>query len=170
MKMKTIESKMCYNIKVYVGSIEVVKRRNKKEYECYEDWKNYDTWFLNQLIERVGCNPTYLKIQSQLPNCSEIHEYRSFKDEFNFKKGIPPPCKSIEKLTQTMFEQDLGVMCAFMPGSDSQLTIEVRFSRETMYKEVQLVKAYSLQSLIGNAGKLSIIHYIDDYTRLIIPL
>ena len=55
-----------------------------------------------------------------------------------------------------------------MPGSDSQLTIEVRFSRETMYKEVQLVKAYSLQSLIGNAGKLSIIHFIDDYTRLII--
>ena len=101
--------------------ISSVKRRNKKEYECYEDWKNYDTWFLNQLIERVGCNPTYLKIQSQLPNCSEIHEYRSFKDEFNFKEGIPPSCKSIEKLTQTMFEQDLGVMCALCLGQIANL-------------------------------------------------
>ena len=67
-------------------------------------------------------------------------------------KGIQPPCKSIEKLSQLMLEEDLGMMCAFMPGSHSQLTLRINFNRETTYKEVQLIQAYNFQSLIGNAG------------------
>ena len=151
-QMKTELGKACYMIKVYLGSIEVVKRRNKQINQCNEEWRNHDIWARNQLIEEVGCNPNYLKIQSLLPNCSKIGDYRKVKELMNLMKGILPPCKSIEKLGQTMFEEDLGIRCAFMPGSDSKLLIRVNFNRETMYKEVQLVKAYNFQSLIGNAG------------------
>ena len=72
----------------------------------------------------------------------------------NFMKGIKHPCKSIEKLGQTVLEQDLGYRCAFSPDSDSQLSYIVNFNRETVYTEVELVQAYNLQSLIGNAGEL----------------
>ena len=80
-----------------------------------------------------------------------------------------PPCKGIEKLAQTSYETDDGEDCLSQgkyqkspPGS--RMMLRVWFFKETMYKEIVLVRSFNLQSLIGNAGKL-ILHG-QDCTKL----
>ena len=66
-----------------------------------------------------------------------------------------PPCKTIDKLTQMTYEKDEAVIpnCTALPPYHNRLMLYIYFNRETMYKEIRLVRAFSLQSLIGNAGK-----------------
>ena len=62
-----------------------------------------------------------------------------------------PPCKSIEKLIQMTYETDRSHQEG--TESTSSFGVHVYFKKETMYKEIRLVRAFNLQSLIGNAGK-----------------
>ena len=67
--------------------------------------------------------------------------------ELKLKAASTPPCKSIEKLIQMTYETDQGL--DYSPSFE----VHVYFKKETMYKEIRLVRAFNLQSLIGNAGK-----------------
>ena len=70
--------------------------------------------------------------------------------ELKLKANSMPPCKSIEKLIQMTYETDRS-----HEGNEftSSFELHVYFKKETMYKEIRLVRAFNLQGLIGNAGK-----------------
>ena len=142
----------CLWIQTYVGSMEVVLRRDKFKDSCNQDWQNYDQSVLSDIVNKVGCVPNYLKLRPSLPNCSFPQQYQKIMNAINNVDSTRPPCKGIEKLTQTTQENDLGIKCTFIRGNFNKLTIFVNFHKETMYKEVQLTRAYSLQSLVGNCG------------------
>ena len=62
-----------------------------------------------------------------------------------------PPCRGMEKLTKTTCETDLGFRCFF---DGKWLYLNFHYHQEILYKEIRLVRAYSLQGLVGNAGKI----------------
>ena len=141
--------------------MEVIQARDKEEKRCNQNWKNQDEYDLRNIMERIGCNPKFWKIPSNLPYCSNNTQYESALTELKRKVGLMPPCKGIEKLAQTSFETDDGVDClreksgkSQKSPSGSRMMLRVWFFKETMYKEIVLVRSFTLQGLIGNAGKL----------------
>ena len=79
---------------------------------------------------------------------------RLITNEFNQLKKPIPPCKSIERLSQTTYETDLGNKCAFFYPYFGKLMLTIDYHKETMYKEIKLVRAYTMENLVGNAGKM----------------
>ena len=152
----------CYQFEVNVGSMEVFKRRDKESARCNVDWRNQDDKHLIYIIEKIGCNPKHWKIDSPLPNCSKVEQYYEANKEIYQQDGYMPPCRSIEKLSKTTIETELrGISCYSTPYSF--LDLKFYFDEESMYKEILLVPAYTLQSLIGNAG-----NYIKHIGKLLV--
>ena len=143
-------SSNCFLLETVVGSMEVFNRRDKAGERCNNDWRHHDQNVLGDIIGKVGCNPKHWMIKSKLEYCSTRQQYQEINKEFHNVKTYMPPCRGMEKLTETVYETDLGFKC--FGGKWLYLTFD--FHRETLYKEIGLVRAYSLQSLIGNAGKI----------------
>ena len=146
-------STSCYKQETLVGSMETIQRRDKSNDRCNPYWRNHDRHVLNNIAKKIGCIPKYWKIASQLANCSTHQQHLLIYKEFNAMNISIPPCKSIEKLAQTTYGTDLGIRCTLTGSAHSQLILNMDFSKETMYKKIELVRAYSLESLVGNAGK-----------------
>ena len=151
----------CYKFETHVGSMEVFKRRDKIQSPCNVDWRHQDERQLNDILGKVGCNPKHWKIQSHLPNCSTVEQYAELNKEIYQKDGFMPPCRSIEKLSKVTKGEDLGFRCLF----NSYLDLKFFLDKDTLYKEIVLVRSYSAQSLIGNAGKSLNNSPIDYYIR-----
>lgn len=145
-------STSCFLQETMIGSIEALKRRDKSGLACNPDWMDHDEYVLKDIATRVGCNPRHWKLSLDLKNCSQQEQYVSITEEFNRLKASIPPCKSIERLSQTTYETDWDSKCAFIPPYIGTLMLKIDFHRETMYKEISLVRAYTLQNLVGNAG------------------
>ena len=140
----------CYQQKILIGSVEVLKRRNKAANPCVEGGRNYDRYTMEMIAKKIGCIPKHWKVDMPYINfCRTNDEYKAA--EYEFYKKIDPPCKSIEKLSQTSYDIDLGNKCTFT-GS-WRLMMTFYFHKETNYKEITIVRAFCFQSLIGNAGK-----------------
>ena len=144
---KKVASTSNYLLETYLGSMEVIRRRDKHERRCNENWQNQDEDDLSNIIEKVGCNPKHWKTRSNLPYCLNQRQYLAAMTGLKLKAASTPPCKSIEKLIQMTYETDQGL--EYSPSFE----VHVYFKKETMYKEIRLVRAFNLQSLIGNAGK-----------------
>ena len=144
----------CYQFDVHVGAMEVLTRRNKKSLRCNEDWRNQDQKHLLDIIDKIGCNPKHWKIESPLPNCSNLKQHADAKKELYQNDGFMPPCRSIEKLAKTVTGKKVHeIECRSTPYG--YLDVKFYFDEESTYKEIIRVPAYTLQSLIGNAGKYS---------------
>ena len=146
-----VTSTICYVQDTIVGSMDVFKRRDKRNQPCISDWRNHDKYVFQAFAKKAGCIPRHWKVKSDMPNCTTNQQYYAIYNEYNKIRGIVPPCRGIEKLTQTSYETDLGIKCTFIGNWRLMLTFD--FRSETAYKEVLLVRAYSFQSLIGNSGK-----------------
>ena len=140
----------CYRFEIHLGSMKVFQRRNKAKSPCNHDWLNHDTKQMNEIIRRVGCNPTHWKKQgSNFPNCSRPNQYSEINKQVYKRNGFMPPCRSIEKLAKTSIGYDYGISCL----ANSYLVLKLYLDEEVFYEEVRLVAAYDFQSLVGNAGK-----------------
>ena len=159
---RKVSKTTCYRLDTYLGSMEVIRRRDKSESRCNKNWQNQDEYDQNNIIKKIGCKPNFWKAMTSLPNCSTKEQYNSAAKELNRMSDSIPPCKNIEKLTQLTYEFDEAGQC---PHFDNQLYLRILFNRETMYKEIRLVRAFNVQSLIGNAGKQILHGY--PYTYLI---
>ena len=141
----------CYRFKVITGAMEVYYRRDKSEKRCNKDWKQQDRKFMNYVIEKSGCNPKHWKIQSSYEYCNSTKQYQMVTERFHEIGAFMPPCRSIELLSTETKGVDAGFRC---PPRTKYLKLEFQLDKEMFYKEISEVKAYSFQSLIGNAGKI----------------
>ena len=147
---KKVSSTTSYRLDMYVGSMEVIRRRDKLDSRCNENWRNQDEDDRNNILKKIGCNPKYWNMRSNLPYCSNHTQYQSAIRELHLMSESIPPCKRIEKLTQMTYEIDESPN---YNGDHNRLMLRFFFNRDTVYKEIRLVRAFNLQSLIGNAGK-----------------
>ena len=146
-----IPSTSCYIQDTIVGSMEVLKRRDKRSKQCNPDWHNHDKHVLQAIANKVGCMPKYWNIESDTNDCSTSKQYRAIYNEYNNIGESVIPCRGMEKLTQTSFETDFGMKCTFT--GNWRLMLNIDFRKESGYKEVVFVRAMSFQSLVGNSGK-----------------
>ena len=153
---RKVSSTKCYRLNTHLGSMEVIRKRDKPAIRCNENWQNQDEDDQINIIKKIGCNPKHWNMRSDLPYCSNRTQYKSAAwNQFKRVSDSIPPCKSIDKLTQMTYEMDEMVKpnCTALPPYHNRLMLYIYFNRETTYKEIRLVRAFNLQSLIGNAGR-----------------
>ena len=141
----------CYLQETMVGSVEVLRRRNKKSKPCTDVDIDHDKYFMENIGKKIGCIPQHWKVNVALKSCQSNQEYKAAEEEFKKIENSLPPCRSIEKLTQISFETDLGIRCTLLGKWRMMQTFH--FHKETNYKEIKVVQAFGIQDLVGNAGK-----------------
>ena len=137
----------CFRLKVRVGSMEVLKRRNKSQAPC-NDNHSIDKIALYRMMQDVGCVPNHFKMESELPKCDKRSQYRRIDRLLQDVEEHFPPCNSIERL----ITDASGYDC-----SSEDRDLRLTFYFYPTYKEINVLKAYGLQSLVGNAGKVGIL-------------
>ena len=88
-----------YSLRYKIESIEVLRRRNKFRYPCYENWRNYDDVILTKHIDKTRCKAPYLNLNSSIRICKTRNEMKKSRlglrtDDYDFL----PPCQSLEKI------------------------------------------------------------------------
>jgi hypothetical protein len=147
----------CYTFEIHLGPIKVLRRRDKRNERCNDDWQHHDEKQLRAVFEKVGCNPRHWKIPSDLPNCSTPEQYADFSAELHKNEEVcMPPCRSIAEVSK----EKVGTTPNWLSCRKTWLKLKVYLDEQSYYQELILLPAYSLQSLIGNAGRIALIcHY-----------
>ena len=145
----------CFKLTVSVGSMEVLKRRNKYKDPCNDNLKGHDNMALLRIIQDVGCSPIHWKIKSKLPSCKDRNQYADIQRLLRYAEETLPPCKSFERLITTA----IGELCR---QDDNALRIIFHFE-DRLFKKITVLRAYGFQSLVGNAGKIVISNYNIRY-------
>ena len=136
----------CFQLKVRVGSTEVLNRRNKYADPCSDDLEAHDNITFLRMMEDMGCSPSHWKMESNLQNCSNLEQYKQMRALLQNAEEHLPPCKSIERLITTA----VGSECA---QRYRNLRLKFYF-QEPLYKQINVLRAYGFQSLVGNAGEI----------------
>ena len=158
-----------YSMMFYISNIEIWKRRKNGREQCH-DWKDYDISFIEDVMKSVGCRPPYWKSRHDHPACNLQTQLSDTKVQFNvkmlqdetFQKYIPP-CIEITKM-DVRYEETSGEMAKValpyvlkhfesVAGTrKGWFVINSHFWQAASFKQMRNVKAYSLQSMIGNSG------------------
>ena len=165
------DSSIAYHMNFDLSDIQVIKRRNKYGSKCY-DLENYDSIIEEEILSDVGCRPFYVpSLQKHVP-CSTKQEMQAISDRVKSImsksekfKSITPPCHEITRI-QISYKEEIVQKKQSERGNDMMdevAIIERPFGYTgwfrvaltfptNMYMEIKQVRAYSPQSLIGNAG------------------
>ena len=125
--------------------LEILKRRNKENDPCKPDELNLDQIILDENLEQLGCKAPYHRTDKNLEVCDSKEKMRAtyyvdlFKNE-KFKKF--KECTIASTLTFTYEEIN----------HDNKERFGVLLYYPNKFKEVVMVRAVDLQTVIGNAG------------------
>ena len=142
-----------YGMTFQVASLEVMQFRNKKSEPCNPKWKEDDKEIRKTLISKVKCIPPYWKGEAKLDykECSgtEMKQLYSVADWEN----DPKPCRII---SQSLFPNSdfvhSGFDGMFESGYSGNYFIVYFNYPDKFYKEIKMVKAFDIETLIGNGG------------------
>ena len=146
----------------YVGSMEVVRRRNKPTAPCIDE--KYDEKILVTAMKSVGCRHSVIMSNDSYPICNTKKSFMEFEDIWK-RKEHHPPCDSIQGLYEWHGEgdsRDISKFCLKTRNcarreeerrqkGELNLIIQIIFTNE-FYKEIVYSKQYTLETLIGNTG------------------
>ena len=107
-----------YTMKFTLKDVSVIKRRNKPNDECIEDWQNYDQIIWEDIMKKANCRPKYRNTKINLKTCSTKDEIKRYIDEkrdvdWNY---LRPPCRSIQNMEASYSESEF--QSDFEPSSD----------------------------------------------------
>ena len=128
-----------------VSSIEILKRRNKKEDPCTNDWMSYDQIIELKHLESIGCRAPYQAIQTEIPVCDTKEKMEeSLMDVQELAQKHHPPCKEMPSVVYNYgianHEADLGD------------NIALYASYPDKWKVITQTQAVDVHALIGNIG------------------
>ena len=140
--------------KLYTMS--VLQRRNKPNEPCNELSYTFDQTMLDNLIHKIGCKPLYVESKIETRICWSTAQmkdwYRPFRSyalirDENIK--TVRPCRVIKSIGYTYREESCDDNKI---NGNQSIAIMVRFRDMTSFKETLHVRAYNIDSLIGNVG------------------
>ena len=144
-------------VQISIDNIDVKKRIWKFWDTCNSDWRNDDDYILHHRISKIGCRPSYLKINSWAPICSKKEQMKGFMPSIRTpdKKLLnetTPPCFEIQTMNQNVIE-DPATKKKGKKGkkSDNEFKLEIEFKNQ-QYKELRWVHPFDLVALISNVG------------------
>ena len=59
-----------YQMIFMLQAVEIVRKRNKKQQPCNENWNEYDDWVINRFQNKTKCNTPYHEEEKNLPICN----------------------------------------------------------------------------------------------------
>ena len=108
---KTREKRESYIMRFKISTVEVVRRRQKQNFQCNENWKNFDNEVLKSHVKSAGCQPIYLSSsfeENYAPICTTKEQIK--KATFALRSdgyGILPPCRSMEQISYSFDESTI---------------------------------------------------------------
>ena len=141
-----------YTMKFSLQNLIVLNRRNKRRSPCIEDWMHHDQIVRRNIMKEVGCQPPHWDRITDLPKCSSRDQMKYFY-EMNISAQYQP-CKQIKKVIYAYEElkyiednpwewtKDLN---------DTIFKVMIEF-KDSSFMEIVHVRAFDIESLIGNAG------------------
>ena len=141
-----------YSMKFSLQNIVVLNRRDKRNTPCNTDWKNDDQVIMRNIMKKVGCRPPHWDKMIDLPKCSAKEQIKQFY-ELNLT-GQYPPCKHIQKVLYTYEELNYIEYNLLEPSENSNdiyFNVVILFE-DSSFMEIKHVRAFDIQSLIGNSG------------------
>ena len=95
-------------MKFLTKNIEVITRRNRIREPCEEDWRNYDTHIMEDMMKKVGCRPPHWNTGFDQPICSKPNQMKTFSRQPHTAEieSFIQPCKVISQLDYKYLEVD----------------------------------------------------------------
>ena len=157
--VRSNESTKNYIMRFTLKSMEVLRRRPKKNKLCY-DMEDYDAKIRDIIIEKSGCRPIMWNTNRSEPLCSTSESFQDLVlehlDQFNQlerkNKTYLDPCLSIEKLQIEYTEENIPSGEEDLNNDDDGWFIIEFDLIPNSFKEIKQVRKYSVQSLVGNGG------------------
>ena len=160
--ISNIASSKRYARKYFLTYIEILRRRSKPNSLCISD--KYDEKIIQDAATSVGCKTPVIKIENNKTKiCKSREKYATFQMTL-FKKEHDSPCESIRSISLLQAEEDQSDWIESPQQYKGRLVLEIYF-QDTFYKEIIYVKAYTIESLIGNTGGY-IGRYLKELQRL----
>lgn len=142
-----------YGTAINVHGMEVMKRRNKIKEPCNKNWIQDDDIIKDKMTQKLNCTPPYWTTQdaTQPPTCTRAQELKEF---YHMEWGTQSvPCRRISKLSYNIVDYATRYYDDELGGNFSKnyFYVALHFSN-SMFKQIELVRAFDVESLIGNAG------------------
>ena len=156
---RTNESSKDYIMRFTLKSMEVHRKRQKKNNHCYS-MVDYDRKIMETIIEESGCKPSMWYTNRSEPLCTTRESYQKMVsehfDQFTRLKRRSrfylDPCVSIEKLQIEFAEENNPTEEAFLNDVDDGWLKLIFDIAPHSFKEIKQTRKYSIQGLVGNAG------------------
>ena len=124
--------------------IDIIKRRNKRKDPCIPDDFNFDQIILDSHLDMVGCRPPYLRTNKILGVCRSAEKIREANIDLIKSEKPMKACTSASTLAFTYNELASNLMKPDWFG--------VALDYPNQYKEIKMVQAIDIHTVIGNAG------------------
>ena len=150
-KERTFNTSTHVTMKFKIQKLEVIKHRKSAKQSCNKNWTKDDERMMLEKMQRVGCKPSYLKVDADFPICRSQREMKIFAN-FN-STHYQPPCKSIRKILYSYEEfNHLEDWTDGWPNETDRLfEVMVEFTDGT-YMEIEQVQDYGPQDVVGDIG------------------
>ena len=134
-------------LQINVENMRVINYRNKPDNPCHADWLNDDQKIYEQMYQEIGCHAPYLdgednkcigqiKMINWSDTLTRFHHTPSSMDIF--------PCRVIRNLR---YSPKIDVREGYQKDL---ISVAVRYPE--YYMEIEHIKEYTLEGLVGNAG------------------
>ena len=134
-----------------ITSMEVLKRRNKRNAPCLLDWMHFDDVVLKKHLEGVGCRAPYLN--SDTPQCTSKEKMSESLYEMTKvrRKYVPAPCQEMSNIEST-FEPLEFLNENQLNNTTPTNILNLKIVYPNRIKRVTQSQSIDIQALIGNIG------------------
>ena len=123
-----------YSMTFHVLTVEVLKRRQKRERPCNENWEKHDDYIKKQHASDLGCRLPYMGYIEGFPLCSSKDQMtkKFFFQEDDY--GVSPPCQEMKAIS-TKYQESTFNPENFSWARKGTFWIGIVFTKET-FKEI----------------------------------
>jgi hypothetical protein len=137
-----------YKMRLVLNAIEIVRRRNKKEQPCNENWKDYDDWVINRFRNKNKCNAPYYEQEKNFSTCSTQQLTKLYllprPRAITAKQEYITPCKTLDNVRIDYVESNMENAAEDSVG---EFWFSIGFPLYK-FKEIDEVRYYKCCSLI----------------------
>ena len=143
--LKRNDLRMEFNIQNMI----ILRKRNKSKARCKMQTTRDDEDKLRQLVQAVGCRPLHIYLNTSYPDCKNDNIIGNASAFFGEMEEYEGPCRQVEKIMYFYDEYE----DSFLTNDEIEKGYEIvlNFQGNT-FMEIEQVRAYDIQSLIGNGG------------------
>ena len=133
-----------YVMHFQMQQVAILKRRSKRNEPCIPDTLNYDQTIFYEHADKVGCKAPFQNSSRNMSFCESKEEMKSAFADFMGQDKQKKPCISAADITFTYDEFD------WTKKGDDWFHVAISYPHH--YKEIVMVRAVDIETVIANAG------------------